>query len=222
MIAPTFEEVVAILVEAQLLGLNTTTPGRIVSYERDLQRCAVEPLIAHGTIVEDGERVPDFMPIINDVPFVFPGSGANGFTWEVMPGDTVLIVFLQRSADRWLGRGGRIDPGDDRHHDHNDAVAIPGLRDFGHPVPPTGVSADAMVLRFAKELRIGKVAPAQLAVDPVVRLSDLAKFVAALGAAIDTLTTATDPSVSALAALAAALLDAGFPSGSSTVKLEPD
>lgn len=218
-IPKTFESVVSMLVEAKLQDVNVSDPCRVVSYDRTKQRLQVQPLVARGVIAEGGVTKPDHLPIINDVPIVFPGNRKNGITWPVRPGDTVLVVYCSRSIDRWLYRGGRIDPKDYRRHNHNDAIAIPGLNDFAHALPPTAMSDDAMVIRFDNLLLGGA-----LALDGAVRLTDLQRVMIAITAAIASLTaTATVPSLTGAATLTAlqgALVSAGFPSASPSVKLE--
>jgi hypothetical protein len=190
MSAPGFTEVVMRLIESQLVDLNVSFPARVESYNRTLQSCSVKPLVSRGVRVENGERVVDQHPVLVNVPVVFPGSGQTADTWELERGDTVLLVISSRSLDRLLVRGGEVDPEDDRRHNINDAVAIPGFRDFAHPIPPEGYSALARVI-WANELRLGS----SFAETPIAVVTDItAKLVVVM----------SDPTV--VAALAAAAL----------------
>ena len=105
---------------------------------------------------EDGTNQTGPLPVIPSVPVCFPGSGAFRVTFPVAKGDTGLLVFCSRSIDRWLSEGGSVDPQDDRTHDLSDAVFVPGLTDFGHPIDP-----------FKNDrLTIGKVGGTQIHLKP--------------------------------------------------------
>jgi hypothetical protein len=68
------------------------------------------------------------LPVITDVPVVFPGAGDYSVTFPIAKGDTVLLIFAEGSLDQWLTKGGEVDPQDDRRFSLTDAIAIPSLR----------------------------------------------------------------------------------------------
>lgn len=150
---PTGPEVLAGAIGAQFANLRVARPATVLEYDASQQRAVVQPLVLDGGIDgETGARVTRRLPAIVDVPVVFPGSGDFSITWPVRKGDTVLLIFTDHSLDKWLHRGGEVDPLDDRRHDISDAIAIPGLRDFVHPTSETHSSA--MVIA-ADEIRLG-------------------------------------------------------------------
>ena len=111
-------------VRYQLGEVNTAIPAVINKYDPTKQEAEVIPLIKRK--YKDGTAV-DRAPITG-VPVVFPASGGGIITFPVTKGDTVLLIFSQRSIDRWVrGDGSSVDPGDNRKHDISDAIAIPGL-----------------------------------------------------------------------------------------------
>lgn len=140
---PTLDTILNRAARRHLKNLRVALPARVESYDAATQKVSVQPLILDG-YTDDGERVTERLPVIPGVPVVFPGAGGFRITFPLAVGDTVLVVFTSSSIDRWLAVGGEVDPGDDRRHDINDAVAIPGLRDFAHAL--TGVSTTAMQL----------------------------------------------------------------------------
>lgn len=154
-------------VERRLRNVNTAIPGRVESYDATTQKANVQPLIKQAYTDESGYRVAEDLPVIPGVPVVFPGSGAYTITFPVAKGDTVLLIFSQASLDKWRKSGGKVDPGDDSHHDLSDAIAIPGLRPFN--AATKDVAPAAMVLG-ASEIRLGS----KDALDPVVLKSELA------------------------------------------------
>lgn len=110
-----------------LSGVNTSCPGVIVAYDDSTLRAAVQPSIKRRFQNEEGEYVVQKLPVINEVPVIFPGSGERRVKFPVKKNDTVLLIFSQSSLDKWLETGGIVDPEDGRRHSLEDAVAIPGL-----------------------------------------------------------------------------------------------
>lgn len=128
--SPELAEVLRAALDSRLGTLHVALPGRVESYDAAKRRADVQPLVRQGYVDEAGARVVERLPVIADVPVVFPGSGGVRVTWPVNRGDTVLLIFCSASIDKWLAVGGDVDPLDDRRHTLSDAVAIPGLMDF--------------------------------------------------------------------------------------------
>ena len=124
MATPDLSTVIEAAIKYHLGELNTSIPARILKYDETKQEAEVQPLIKRR--YKDG-RVISRAPITG-VPVIFPAAGGGIITFPVKVGDTVLLVFSQRSIDRWVrSEGGEVDPLDNRKHDISDAMAIPGL-----------------------------------------------------------------------------------------------
>ncbi len=146
--SPTLIEAVRRAINAQLADVRVSMPARVERYDRALQQVDVQVLIKDAYTDEEGARVVEPLPVIACVPVCFPGAGSYRLTFPIAVGDTVLVVFGTGSLDVWLSQGGLVDPLDDRRFSLADAVAIPGLRDFGHPLVGDGTGApdDALTL----------------------------------------------------------------------------
>lgn len=107
-------------------SLHTCLPGRIEKYSREEQKANVKPLIKKQYL--DGSAAE--LPVISNVPVVFPRTQRAGITFPLEQGDGVLLVFAERALDRWLSSGVDSGPGDSRKFDLSDAIAIPGLFSF--------------------------------------------------------------------------------------------
>lgn len=110
-----------------LRGVHTALPGRILSYDAGAQRASVQPAL--GRKQPGGEE--EKLPVLNDVPVLWPRSGGASMTFPVRSGDGCLLVFCERSLDEWKGQGGEVTPSDPRQMDLSDAVALMGFVHFG-------------------------------------------------------------------------------------------
>lgn len=169
---PSLAAVLRGALDARLADVRVSLPGIVRSYDAGTQRADVQPAIRDGYLDEAGDRQTEDLPIVAEVPVVFPGAGSASITWPLAAGDEVLLVFSSSSLDRWLSRGGVVDPEDDRRHDLTDAVAIPGLR---HGALPGAAIGAGVVVRSA-DIQLGSSAAA----DPVIRKSDLDAVIAQL------------------------------------------
>lgn len=109
-----------------LASIHTCMPGRIESYEFKTQKASVKPLLKKKFLDGDVIEIP---PLVN-VPVVFPRTSTAGVTFPLKKGDGVLLVFAERSLERWYSSGLDSEPGDSRKFDLSDAIAIPGLFSF--------------------------------------------------------------------------------------------
>ena len=125
---PQFVNTIKKAIQANLLEIHTCLPGQIEQYDHTKQKADVKPLIKKKYV--DGSVVP--MPVISNVPVVWPAGGGGSITFPLKQGDGVLLVFSERSLDTWLSKGGDAEPGSRHKFDLSDAIAIPGLHPFTH------------------------------------------------------------------------------------------
>jgi hypothetical protein len=119
-------------VESRLFDLHTSLPGIVESFDASKNTVNVQPALIR--VYETGEEVQ--LPIINQVPIVYP-SGMGGkcsITFPLTAGDSVFLIFSERSLDNWKQKGGVVDPVDPRKFNLTDAVAIPGANPFTSPL----------------------------------------------------------------------------------------
>lgn len=139
---PSYLAVIEALIKKNLLTVNTAIPGVVESINVSKQTVSVQPSIKRK-YVKNEEVVP--LPIIHNVPLVFPRAGEAALTLPVKKGTPVLLIFSQRSLDVWKSQGGVVEAGDPRHHALTDAIAIPGLYSANQALK--GYDPDNIVLR---------------------------------------------------------------------------
>lgn len=107
-------------------GIWTALPGHVVSFDADAVTAVIQPGIGGKVGAQDGTTKTVSLPVITDVPVVFPRGGGCTLTFPVAAGDECLIVFASRAIDAWAQSGGVQAASDTRKHDLSDAFAIIG------------------------------------------------------------------------------------------------
>jgi hypothetical protein len=144
MASKTLPETIDSVLTRRLAGVHVSGPGRVTRVASDGSAVDVQPLIGVVRVLPDGDEIVDQLPIVVNCPVVQLGGGAFVMTMPVAVGDTVLLVFADKSLDRWFAVGGQVDPGDYARHGLSDAVAIPGLHDLAHALD--AVATDRITL----------------------------------------------------------------------------
>lgn len=129
-----------------LAGVWTALPAEVVSYDADAETVAVQPLLQGQITAPDGTVSSINLPVVNDVPVQFPGSGGFRLTFPINPGDECLLVFASRGIDAWHQLGGIQAPVAGRAHAMSDAFAILGFRSIPKTLTPPA-STTAVQLR---------------------------------------------------------------------------
>jgi hypothetical protein len=158
--------------------------------------------------LEDGATELESLPVIPNVPLMQFGMGGMRLTFPATPGDTVLLVFCQRSLDKWKSSGGEVDPGDARQFSISDAVAIPGLFPFNGAWTGTsrtdmtlGKDSGPQVIFKGTSIHLG----GDNATDAVFKGDALKSALSTLNTAIGTFATAVGVATPAVSAAATTL-----------------
>ena len=197
--------------ETQLLILDgrqsttwTALPGIVTEVDLDLMTISVQPAIQGVTYDQANSPTYVKLPVLVDVPLVFPSGGGFTITFPIAVNDEVLVIFASRCIDGWWQLGGIQVPLEMRMHDLSDGFAIPGPK--SQPNVLSGISATALQLRsndgtivFGPDLESGlyKFKNAVTSLDEILT---------GLNTALITFATGLNPTT--LAAQAAALVTA--------------
>ena len=132
--SPTLMTVLQHVIADALSGVHTAFPAQIEKYDFTTAKADVKPLIS--AVYPDGSNME--LPIIPNVPIVWPRTSLGSLSFPLQRGDGCLIVCAERSIDDWLILAGQNVPTDPRTFDLNDAIAIPGLYSFANQTKITG------------------------------------------------------------------------------------
>jgi hypothetical protein len=119
-----------------LSNLHTAMPAKIEQYDYRSQRASVKPVFVESYVGGDYKIRPTEYPVINNVPVLFQRGGGAFMTFPLKKDDLVLLLFTERTLDKWQeGQGlDLIKVTDMRMHHLSDAIAIPGLYPKGKPI----------------------------------------------------------------------------------------
>ena len=132
---PDLAEVLRVAMDNRLSDLHVALPGRVEKYDLAQQSADIKPLIKRAFQTADGTEVLEELPVISQVPIVFPRAGGFFISLPIKKGDLVTLLFCERSIDKYTkGTGKDTDPVDLRQHELIDAVAFPGFYPFSEAI----------------------------------------------------------------------------------------
>ena len=123
--------------------IHTAVPAQVVSFDADKRTISAQIVIK--TLLVDNTTID--IPVIEDVPVIFPGGGEFELTYEILPDSYVLLIFSQRAIDQWLASGGIVNPLRTRKFAYTDAIAIPGILPIPDAESTAPVASSSIQLR---------------------------------------------------------------------------
>lgn len=138
-------EAVRAALDGRLAEVWTALPGVVQSFDSVALTVSVQPAIKGRVARPDGSELSVTLPLLVDVPVVFPRGGGFTLTFPVAAGDECLVVFAARCIDSWWQSGGIGEPLETRQHDLSDGFALVGP--FSQAQALDGVNAEDVQLR---------------------------------------------------------------------------
>lgn len=145
--------------KAILLDVHTAFPARVERVERDGTSwlADVKPMYLRHIAKRGGGEVTEELPVIPQVPIIWPASGGWGIAMPISVGDHVLVIASEHAIGEWRARGAVCDPILRGRHDLNGCFAIPGAATAGRKF------ADALSDAAQAGIVIGKDGGIQIA-----------------------------------------------------------
>ncbi|CDG20702.1 conserved protein of unknown function [Xenorhabdus poinarii G6] len=107
-------------------GLYVALPCIIQSFNASAVTVTAQPAIRWSVTNSEGKTESVALPLLVDVPVIFPRGGGVTLTFPVKSGDECLVIFADRCIDYWWQNGGIQEPVDPRQHNLSDGFAIVG------------------------------------------------------------------------------------------------
>lgn len=172
------EEAQRLVLDGRQSTIWSAMPCIVTKVDFAAMTLEAQPAI-QGTIEdESGAKQSVNLPLLVDVPIVFPSAGGFTITMPIAVGDEVLVVFASRCIDAWWQSGGIQRPMEARMHDLSDGFAIPGPR--SQPNVIEGISETALQIRndagtsyveLSADGKIKLVTPSEIQVTGNLRVS---------------------------------------------------
>jgi phage baseplate assembly protein V len=125
--------------------LWTALPGVVESFDPITVTAVIAPTIKGVVARPDGQPEVVDLPLLPDVPVVFPRGGGVTLTFPVKPGDECLVVFSSRCIDAWWQSGGSQLAPELRMHDLSDGFALIGPQSQARKID--NIATDSAQLR---------------------------------------------------------------------------
>lgn len=127
-ISATLTRLVRDAIRAALLDVHTAFPARVEGVSRDAigWRVDVKPQYYRFLAKRGGGEVREELPVIPDVPVLWPAAGGWGIAMPIEVGDHVLVVASEHAIGQWRARGTLCDPQLRERHGLSGCIAIPG------------------------------------------------------------------------------------------------
>ncbi len=120
----------------------TKIPCTVTEYDPETLTIKAQPMIQGSQRQTDGTFQDVDLPLLLDVPVLFPNAGDFSITFPIKEGDNCLVFFADRCIDFWH-ESGEISPARSfRMHDLSDGFAY-----FG-PRPKTKIPAEVSTENF--------------------------------------------------------------------------
>lgn len=131
--------------DGRMAEVWTALPGIVQSFDPAAMTVVVQPSIKGVLTLANGTSRSVALPLLVDVPVVFPSGGGFTLTFPIAAGDECLAVLASRCIDAWWQSGGVQEPLEPRMHNLSDAFALVGP--FSQPRTLPGVNTQDVQLR---------------------------------------------------------------------------
>jgi hypothetical protein len=137
------EETMRVILDARQVTMWTAIPGIVQSVNltnvpvglNQPMTCVVQPALSEIVVNQNGVQKVIQLPLLLDVPIVFPSAGGFTMTLPMAANDEVLVVFSSRMIDSWWQSGKVSLAMEARMHDLSDGFAIPGPKSLPNVLP---------------------------------------------------------------------------------------
>lgn len=143
------EEALRSAIEGKLRGVWTALPGIIETVDFEKLTCTVQPAIQAQVFDQEGKSTFVNLPVLPDVPIMFPRGGDYTLTFPIQQGDECLVILASRAIDNWWAQGGVQTPYDGRMHNLSDGFALVGP--FSQPQKISNVPSYSTQLRSSDQ-----------------------------------------------------------------------
>lgn len=108
-----------------MFNMRCCIPCIVQSFDYKTGTIECQPAIREKIINQNEEIEYKNIPLLINVPVVFPSNSEYSITFPLKKGDECLVLFSDLSIDNFWEKGNVQNPIEDRRHDLSDGFAIP-------------------------------------------------------------------------------------------------
>ncbi len=148
---PTDAEMISAAIDSKLIDVHTSLPGVVQSYNKLLQTATIVLQVKRVLPKAGGGFVTEELPVLENVPVVFPRTKKFMITFPIEEGDEGEVAFQEMSIDQWRSKGSVTSPGDIGRHTLTAGVFRPGLSSNLSVITPpdTDIGSDMILGEIA-------------------------------------------------------------------------
>ena len=154
---PEIDDVIREFIAAAQAHLHTMELGKVQSFDAlaNPPTADIRRVVRRLRYNADGEIEQYEVPLLHDVPIMYPVSADCSIYFPLAAGDEVLIQYLERDSDNAIETGEDVnDATTYRRHSDMDPVAYPMA--WSNSVPLNARNAGAMTIEHKSNILLGK------------------------------------------------------------------
>jgi hypothetical protein len=123
---PSLAQLIKHAIDNRLLDAHTALIAKVESYDAKKQLVDVSPVLKHRIKNHEDEWVSEQLPMLCDVPVLFPRAGGFFISFPIQPGDFVQLIFNEVDIEEWFEKSSSVVTCNQRFTLQG-AIAIPGI-----------------------------------------------------------------------------------------------
>lgn len=123
-------------------NLRCCIPGVIQQYDPKTNTASIQPAIREEIVNEDNTVQYMNLPILVNVPIIFPSCSIGSIKMLLKQGDECLVLFSDLSIDNFWKYANVQNPIEVRRHDLSDGIAIPCVLSQPNTKPFNGTGVE--------------------------------------------------------------------------------
>jgi hypothetical protein len=149
------EEVLRRAMETEMWNLRVSCPGIIQDYDSTTQTATIQPAIRERISIY-GNLTWKQLPLLVNVPVIFPGNSNYSITYPAVKGDECIVFFMDNCYDASWQNGGIQNQVELRRHDLSDGMCY--LARWSQPNKLSAVSTNSLQIRNAAGTSLVEIA----------------------------------------------------------------
>lgn len=123
---PSLAQLIKQAIDNRLLDVHTAMIGKVERYDAEKQLLDVAPMLKRHIKDIAGSWQSEELPMLCDVPILFPCAGGYFISFPIQPGDFVQVIFNEANIEEWFDESAPTIV-DNQRFTLQGAVAIPGI-----------------------------------------------------------------------------------------------